>query len=259
MKPVGKIDEERQRSAASAAQSKAKKQQAIKDSLQILRLRYGAVFSGWADLTGVDLTQAKRPLLDQVVGRQIERLPSLSDERLCAVWWDFTQYYLRINHSERSWRDRNFQQCLADEWQRRTLATSHSDAPFLWPSTDAAAGQVGLNAQLGPATGILGALGYRVGKAGAPLKERRQLLDFVFTEDLPPIESAEYMAGWGVPNSGARLQKIAESLAAFVRNAKRRDGNTLMLAIQHWQDDLKYLHGRYYLGRFGFIWPLHGE
>jgi len=112
---------------------------------------------------------------------------------------------------------------------------------------------------MGPATGILAALGYRVGQAGTPLKQRRQILDFVFAEDLPPIDSAAYMRSWGEPNSGPRLQKLSESLAAFTRNAKRRKVDALKMAICHWQDDLQYLHDRYYSGHFDFNWPSHGE
>lgn len=259
VKSISKVDQERQAAAASAGQSKAQRRQAIREGLQILRLRYGSVFSGWADLTGIDLTQAKRPLFDQVVARQTERLTSLSDQALCTVWWEFTQYFVKINRAERSRRDWLFQQSLAEEWRRRTLAPHPSDASFQWPSTEASAGHLSLEVQMGPATGILAALGYRVGQAGAPLKQRRQILDFVFTEDLPPIDSAAYMRSWGEPNSGPRLQKLAESLAAFARNAKRREVDALKMAICHWQDDLQYLHDRYYTGHFGFNWPMHRD
>ncbi|WP_447909501.1 hypothetical protein [Brevundimonas bullata] len=256
MKSISQIDQERREAAASAAGPKAKRQQAIKEGLQILRLRYGPVFSGWADLTDIDLTQNKRSLFDQVVARQVERLPSLSDQRLCTVWWEFAEYFVKINREERSRRDWLFQQSLAEEWRRRTLAPHQSDASFQWPSTEASVGHLGLDIQMGPATGILAALGYRVGQAGAPLKQRRQILDFTFTEDLPPIDSAAYMRSWGEPNSGPRLQKLAESLAAFARNAKRREVYALKTAILQWQDDLQYLHDRYYIGHFGFNWPL---
>ena len=73
---------------------------------------------------------------------------------------------------------------------------------------------------------------------------------------MPPIDNAAYAAEWGRPNTAQRLQKLAETIAALTRNAKRRNAARMDKSIREWESDLAYLKRRYYEGRFSFPWPV---
>lgn len=103
--------------------------------------------------------------------------------------------------------------------------------------------------------GLLKFMGYAVGQLGAYRTRRRQVLDYVFNEKIPKVQSYEYMAGWGEPSSAKRLQKLANSLATFARNAKRRRTSDMEHAIAEWEEDLAYLKNTYFEGLFSFDWP----
>ena len=103
--------------------------------------------------------------------------------------------------------------------------------------------------------GLLRFLGYRVGASGVGALQRQELLRSVYNGPLPSLNSKEYMEEWGKPTTGGRLRKIAESIAAFVRNAKRRDARRLSIAITEWEADLAYLKSRFYDGHYDFTWP----
>lgn len=100
-------------------------------------------------------------------------------------------------------------------------------------------------------------LGYHVGHQGVEPEARKQLLSRVFRGDLPPFHSPRYMAEWGKPQSALRLRKIAESIAAFARNNKRRHDPSLDQAIADWEADLEFLYDEFYAGyfHFDFHWP----
>lgn len=126
---------------------------------------------------------------------------------------------------------------------------------FPWPSTDAPGSSQPLDARFIPyERGLLGYLGYRVGSTGVSSDQREDLLDFIFANTLPNVNDAQYMSGWGTPGSAVRLRKMAESIASFVRNAKRNPrGSTA--AVHDWEFDLHYLKREYYVGNFDFPWP----
>lgn len=127
---------------------------------------------------------------------------------------------------------------------------------FPWPSTSAPGGNGLLDE--GPFQfhqGMLGFLGYRVGKKGKPWDQRRELLDRAYSAPLPFINNSEYLAQWGAARTCRRLQKLAESLAAFARNAKQRSERPVE-AISDWEFDLAYLKAHYYRGSVcEFLWP----
>lgn len=103
---------------------------------------------------------------------------------------------------------------------------------------------------------MLAFLGYRVGLTkGLSERSRVQILDVAFGSPLPPINGPDYMREWGTPKSAARLKKLADSLAAFARNAKRNSSTSLESAIADWEHDLEYLYYQYYVGKFRFAWP----
>lgn len=126
---------------------------------------------------------------------------------------------------------------------------------FAWPSTEAEPtnndSPIFIDA---PSTGLLSYLGYRVGVNGLNPEERCGLLDTVYTHRLPQLNSVEYMNDWATPRTAQRLRKMADSIAAFARNAKRQQ-NAYEQAIADWDDDLHYLYTKYYVGQFDFYWP----
>ncbi|MGO8224445.1 hypothetical protein [Rhizobium ruizarguesonis] len=127
---------------------------------------------------------------------------------------------------------------------------------FKWPSTGAQKGNGALNSFDAPEDGILSFFGYQVGQSSQITSSTRYaILDRVFRIVLPPILPGSHMALWGMPNSRRRLQKMAEAIAAFVRNAKRRQNPSYDRAIGDWEYDLQRLHDALYVGRFDFGWP----
>lgn len=103
--------------------------------------------------------------------------------------------------------------------------------------------------------GILRRYGYKVGINGLSERERWKILDAVFLRPLLQIENAAYLGEWGKPSSAKRLQKLANSIAAFTRLAKGRNRGNFNKAIQDWETDLAYLKKTYYNNRFSFQYP----
>lgn len=143
------------------------------------------------------------------------------------------------------------------EWQRlSTLAPNHPDY-FPWPTTESPKGAGNIAAVDWEELGMLAYLGYHVGVTSKlTTAQRQRLLAHVFTMQLPPLNNVAYMQSWGSAHTGPRLRKMAEAIAAFARNAKRRSNLRFNVAIRHWEDDLSYLRKTFYRGRFdGFAWP----
>jgi len=107
--------------------------------------------------------------------------------------------------------------------------------------------------------GLLKYYGYRVGINGLSQSERWQILDTVFLYPLSQINSTvyshDYLSEWGEPKSAKRLKKLADSIATFSRNAKRRNQANMSTAIQDWETDLAYLKSKYYNSNFSFQYP----
>jgi len=105
-----------------------------------------------------------------------------------------------------------------------------------------------------PKVGLLKYLGYRVGVTGTIQSKRQEILGEVFTSPLPNVHSIECMEEWGSPGSSRRLEKMANSIASFARNAKR-SSLPRETAICDWEEDLAWLKEEFYRGRFTFQWP----
>jgi hypothetical protein len=137
------------------------------------------------------------------------------------------------------------------------LRRRNQEGFFEWPSTDAPASIHGFTGDVFfYKDGLLSYVGYRVGRQqGAPKHIRLQILDCVFHNNLPRVISPEYMDEWDAPKTAARLHKLAEAIAAFTRNAKRRPDGDFLDAIADWESDLDYLFHKYYVSRFRFTWP----
>jgi hypothetical protein len=129
---------------------------------------------------------------------------------------------------------------------------------FQWPKTEAKPGEQPIGQTDWPQVGMLGFLGYSVGQNGELRTTRQRILrDLFYKVDLPKVENQAYVDEWGTPESGARLRKMAQSIAAFCRGARRRDEFALSVAIEEWEEDLAWLKTTYYDGKFDrqFQWP----
>lgn len=127
---------------------------------------------------------------------------------------------------------------------------------FPWPSTEAFLGVGNLIENGWPQEGLLGHMGYHVGLSGASRSQRQKILERVFKEIwLPKVWSEEYLDEWGEAESADRLRKIAESIASFAKNMKRKSIGKSEAAIKDWEEDLDWLKVRFYTGRFRFRWP----
>lgn len=142
------------------------------------------------------------------------------------------------------------------EWVKRGKLPPDPNDFFNWPSTEARPGVGGINVEAWEREGLLAFMEYRVGTTqGRATTARRRILDQVFSGPLPPAFPRDYMEQWGDPSSTGRLRKMAETLAAFCRNAKRRRDARMNAAVRDWEADLRYLYEEFYVGKFAFAWP----
>ena len=136
---------------------------------------------------------------------------------------------------------------------------SVDDDWFPWPTTDAPASRFGFCGDFFfYQDGVLSFLGYHVGRSGRSTIERRQILDCIFHNELPRVNSPEYMGEWCQARTACRLKKLANVLASLARNEKRkmeRGRGDYSEAIRDREEDLDYLYRKYYVGRFNFFWP----
>ncbi len=129
---------------------------------------------------------------------------------------------------------------------------------FPWPTTTAPIGNGHVANADWPETGLLRYFGYAVGVNGKLKSHRQAILKRVFELDvIPNLVSPAYVAEWGSGCSSARLKKMAESIASFCRNDKRRQRAIMNRAIENYEKDLAWLKETYYDGRFDerFRWP----
>lgn len=68
-------------------------------------------------------------------------------------------------------------------------------------------------------TGMLAALGYRVGQIeGRPPRARKEILKYVLEGELPMVHSASYREEWGEPKSSKRYRKVVRFLQNNIEN-----------------------------------------
>ena len=66
-----------------------------------------------------------------------------------------------------------------------------------------------------PKVGVLGFVGYKTGAYGLLSAERRKLLICVFHNELPNVDSREYMNLWGEPKSDIRFGQMKSSMLSY--------------------------------------------
>jgi len=150
-----------------------------------------------------------------------------------------------------------------DRWILQHFGEGHPALDYLmecgfdWPKTSIVPALIPMEQEESdgsPETGLLGYLGYKTGARGVSRWHRQKILEQAFTCGRPtniPVENAEE---WGEPDSSQRLQKMANSIASFTRNAKRKD-HPPEKAIEDWEEDLDWPAEEYYHGFFTFQWP----
>lgn len=150
----------------------------------------------------------------------------------------------------------NFKECILPRGKNVWQKIGHDDW-FKWPSTDIfdSYSRSYLKAINWEKTGPLKLIGYEVGLSSRlSVHKRKELLRICFESNLKVLPN-DVRKKWGEASSAARLKKIADSLAAFSRNAKRKTEANYVQAIKDWQTDLDFLYQEYYCGFFDFGWP----
>jgi len=244
--------------AAAEAAKRAAELAARKPALALIRERYVPTFGLPMDISGIDFRVPPKIYLAEVLKRQIAHLPDLTDGEFVTIWLRFSRYISGIRAAERALRDTKFLAALDAEWDRRKVTADGGEDYFRWPST-LISEVVGHSTVSGgwPRSGMLDAFDYHVGKTrGVTSGARRLILRFLFEERLPLVFDTAYTAEWGRPATAERLHKLAETIAALVRNSKYNTGRDYAQAISEWEDDLSFLWSTYYVDYFCFGWPV---
>lgn len=131
------------------------------------------------------------------------------------------------------------------------------DFPF--PSTDVQETREKLRRKIGypdwQEIGLLRSSGYKVGQNGIHPAIRMKILNYIFlADDLSDVDDKDYASEWGEPKTSERLYKLAHTIAALTRNAKRHPHDKSE-AISDWEQDLEYLRETFYEGWGDFPWP----
>lgn len=141
---------------------------------------------------------------------------------------------------------------MHSDWRRMLSSFSR------WPSTDAPPSLAHLLEDGWLKAGMLSYFGYHVGQQGLSVSRRLPILERLLKADLDDKAFDQvYVKEWGRPASHKRLMKMARTIAALCRNAKRSPSN-FDQAISDWESDLKYLHDHHYIRGLnlpGDEWP----
>ncbi|VVN47356.1 hypothetical protein [Pseudomonas fluorescens] len=154
-----------------------------------------------------------------------------------------------------------FDQLTNIKWEVRIVTAdwkAYLKSFLKWPTTDAPASLSELVDVGWIKAGLLSHFGYHVGMSGQPPAARIKILDKLFNETLAVHYFDEgYLGEWAKPCSLERLLKMAKTIAALCRNAKRSSGNFTQ-AISDWEEDLEYLRRTHYetfLNLQALKWP----
>jgi hypothetical protein len=141
---------------------------------------------------------------------------SLEFEKLVTLWHNALSY--------RNPRKGNIVRDIVEqEWKRREIDLHERSNGFV------------------PETGLLAALGYRVGSTrGLKTELRQAILTRVYYVDLPLVYSRSYMAQWGKPKSSQRRRKLTNTLIGFIES--KNGQSCFEKAVRDWSEDLDYLH-----------------
>lgn len=150
-----------------------------------------------------------------MLSRMRENAASLEFERLITLWHNALSY----KNPEEGILVRDI---VEEEWKSREIDLHERSNGFV------------------PETGLLAAIGYRVGSTrGLKAGLRQAILTRVYTVDLPLVYSRSYMAQWGKPGSSQRRRKLTNTLIGFIES---KSGQFCFeKAVGDWSEDLEYL------------------
>lgn len=187
----------------------------------------------------------------------IEKIPQMRMDAMMRLWRNAVEIRSNERKKEQWKAAAQVLDAINKEWTRRRRQPPNPDEFFNWPSTDAEPGRRSkIDVDDWLREGVLRYMGYQVGSTnGLSSNLRHRILEQVFDGALPPVFPNSYLDQWGAPQSAPRLQKMAESIAAFARNAKRKRNESLWGAIRDWESDLRFLYEQFYIGHFYFAWP----
>lgn len=188
------------------------------------------------------------------VQRLVKSLPSRDPYSLLCMWKNAVRKSDDASQKHLHGDAAIMVSAISKEWDRRAKSLT-DDFYFKWPTSEAPGGRRSGQYRDLRHEGMLKYLEYKVGKDGEHSSYRHALLTRIFENALPPVFDRLYMAEWGPNGSSIRLHKMAYCLASFAKNFKYQANDKYDEAIKHWEQDLAYLHDRYYVGRFGFGWP----
>lgn len=132
---------------------------------------------------------------------------------------------------------------------------------FDWPRMQVSPGEESdFDAELSK-EGMLGAMGYHVGKRGKPVEERRRLLQQLYElpiSQLPRIQNIESLNKFlaSSPRSSERLRLIAWNIQINWLKFIRNDSVKFHQSIKDYESDLKWLKEEFYdRYSYRFDWP----
>ncbi|CAI8758166.1 hypothetical protein [Pseudomonas chlororaphis] len=141
---------------------------------------------------------------------------------------------------------------IAHDWRRYLTSFVR------WPTTNAPPSLASLLDSGWVKAGMLSHYGYHVGQDGQPTASRVKTLAKIFNAELNiDLFEKRYISEWSTPSSLGRLMKMARTIAALCRNAKRSPHN-FNQAINDWEQDLEHLRQTYYhtfLNLEALSWP----
>lgn len=190
------------------------------------------------------------------IERTIANLQTMQPDQTITLWRNAIRMLNDPSKLHRHQDARRLIRAIGLEWDRRRKQGLCAADAFRWPSTDAAGGTGNLQTDDWLREGVFALMGYKVGNtAGEIARFRQGILSEIFSGPIPPFFPQQHLAEWGTPGSILRLKKMAEAIAAFTRNGKRRRDSKMSAAVKDWEADLEFLYQRYYIGKFTFAWP----
>lgn len=124
---------------------------------------------------------------------------------------------------------------IAHDWRRYLTSFVR------WPTTDAPPSLASLLDSGWVKAGMLSHYGYHVGQDGQPTASRVKTLAKIFNAELNiDLFEKRYISEWSTPSSLGRIMKMARTIAALCRNAKRSPHN-FNQAINDWELSLIHI------------------
>jgi hypothetical protein len=243
-------------------QTKSKASKLIPNMKGASVIRSGAI-GGWPAFREiappvVEPSKAGRPAFD--VARFAAGVATADAGLLQVVYLNCTKTLRKESSQERREEAKEVIAIIVAEYLERRQSRPQrqpvdASGGFAWPKTEVRGTRPGAEYFDDLGQGMLSFFEYRVGNHGLSSDERRDILDAIFEQELPPVLDPEAMDSWGEPESPERLRRMARSLAFLTRSAKLREDMDYDAAIADWEDDLDYLYDTYYVDRFDFAWP----